>query len=284
MKPAVDAEMIKSLRDRTGVSIGKCKEALEQSGNDMNLAIEWLRKAGIASAVKKESRDTKEGAIVARTSQDAVVLVEANAETDFVVQNERFKEFVEELTDGLLKKGDCSLDQLMNSPSLRDASLTFDQVRALVMQSLGENIRVRRIAYLPKKVGRSIALYSHMGGKILSVVEIDGAEGLEETLGRDIAMHVAAEAPEYLKPEDVPADLIEKEKEIAASQLKGKPANVIDKILEGKVRAFCEGLCLVCQKYVRDPSLSITDLLQQEGKKLGKQLTLVSFLRWQIGQ
>lgn len=284
MKPAIDAEMIKSLRDRTGVSIGKCKEALEQSGNDMNLAIEWLRKAGIASAVKKESRDTKEGAIVARASKDAVVLVEANAETDFVVQNERFKEFVEELADGLLKRGDCSLDQLMNSPSVRDPSLTFDQVRALVMQSLGENIRVRRIAYLPKKAGRSIALYSHMGGKILSVVEIDGAEGLEETLGRDIAMHVAAEAPEYLKPENVPADLIEKEKEIAASQLKGKPANVIDKILEGKIRAFCEGLCLVCQKYVRDPSLSITDLLQQEGKKLGKSLTLASFLRWQIGQ
>ncbi len=284
MKPAVVPEMIKSLRDRTGVSIGKCKEALEQSAGDMELAIEWLRKAGIASAVKKESRDTKEGAIVARASKDAVVLVEANAETDFVVQNERFKEFVDELADGLLKKGDCSLEQLMNSPSLRDPTLTFDQVRALVMQSLGENIRVRRIAYLPKKAGSSIALYSHMGGKILAMVEISGAEGLEETLGRDIAMHVAAEAPEYLKPENVPADLIAKEKEIAASQLQGKPANVIDKILEGKIRAFCEGVCLVCQKYVRDPSLSITDLLQQEGKKLGKQLELTSFQRWQIGQ
>lgn len=284
MKAAVSADLIKSLRDRTGVSIGKCKEALEQSGGDMDRAIDFLRKAGIASAVKKESRDTNEGAIVAHSSKDAVALVEANAETDFVVQNERFKEFVNDLAYGLLIRGDVSSEQLMNEPSVKDKTLTFDQLRALVMQSLGENIRVRRVAYIAKKKGHTVALYSHMGGKILALVEIEGAEGLEETLGRDIAMHIAAEAPEYLNPEEIPAEVMAKEREIASSQVQGKPANVVDKIVEGKIRAFCEGVCLVCQKYVRDPSLTIANLLEQEGKKLGKQLKLVRFLRWQIGQ
>ena len=150
------------------------------------------------------------------------------------------------------------------------------------MQSLGENIQVKRLTLLAKNPDLSIGLYSHMGGKIVVAVVLTGGSG-QEALARDIAMHAAAEAPEYLSPEEVPAAIRAKEEEIAREQVKGKPANIVEKIVEGKVKAFCDEVCLTCQKYVKDNTMTITQLLEKESKRLNKQIGIKTFHRWKVG-
>jgi elongation factor Ts len=151
------------------------------------------------------------------------------------------------------------------------------------MQALGENIKLKRLQLLHKQKEASYGIYSHMGGKILCVVEVLGAQGLD-TLAREIAMHVAAESPDFLKPSEVPQDILDREKDIAASQMAGKPAAMLDKIIEGKLKAFYDQACLLNQKFIKDNALSIADLLVQEGKKIGKTLSIQRYFRWVIGE
>jgi elongation factor Ts len=147
---------------------------------------------------------------------------------------------------------------------------------------LGENIQVKRLKIISKSHDLSIGLYSHMGGKIVVAVVLTGGAG-QEALARDIAMHVAAESPEYLSPSDIPAEVRAKEEEIARSQVQGKPANVIEKIVEGKVKAFCDDVCLVCQKYIKDNTVNIAGLLERESKRLNKQIAIKAYYRWKVG-
>ena len=280
---AVTPAMIKELRERTGVGMGKCKEALEEANGDMELAIANLRKAGMASAVKKEGRETKEGMIVSAENGEVVAFVEGNAETDFVVKNERFKEFLDNVAQEAAKTNPPSLDAFKQQKYSKEPSLTVDQYRATVVQTIGENIQIRRVETMKKAADRSIGVYSHLGGKILTVVEIAGS-GDEEALAKDIAMHVAAAAPEYLSPESVPQQIIDNEREIAKGQIHGKPANIVDKIVEGKISSFYDANTLVRQKYIKDDSVSITDLLNQRAKEKGKPLTITRFIRWSVGQ
>lgn len=282
MSKKVTPEMVKELRERTGIGMGKCKEALDSAAGDMDKAIEILRKAGLASAVKKEGRETKEGLIGVGESAKAISLIEVNSETDFVAQNERFKQFLRDMAVEVAEIMPTSLDAFLKHKCKQDLSITIDEYRALIVQSLGENIQIKRILVLPKQKDLSIGVYSHMGGKIVAAVEITGGHGHEE-LARDIAMHVAAESPEYLTHEEVPAEVREKEAEIARSQLQGKPANMIDKILEGKLKAYYDQVCLVDQKFVKDNSITITQLLHNESKTHGKTFTVKKFIRWQVG-
>lgn len=279
----ITADMIKVLRERTGVGMGKCKEALEQCNGDMEKAIDHLRKLGIASAVKKEGRETKEGLVAAKEDANSVALIEVNSETDFVAQNEKFKTLVAQMLDDSLKAQPKDLETFMNQNTSHDASLTQDMYRALVMQSLGENIKVKRLDLMKKADDASYGIYSHMGGKILCIVEILGAKGLE-SLAREIAMHVAAESPEFLDAESVPQDVIAREKEIAATQVAGKPAQIADKIIEGKLKAYYDQVCLLNQKFIKNNALSITELLQEEGKKCGKPLSIKRYVRWNVGE
>jgi elongation factor Ts len=278
----VTAEMIKELRERTNVAMGKCKEALDQAGGDMEKAIDILRKAGIASAVKKEGRETNEGAIGYAEGPKAIALIEANAETDFVTQNDKFKAFLRDLCIEASETTPTSLDAFVQQPLRKDKNTTVDQYRAQIVQTLGENIRVKRLNIIPKANDVSIGIYSHMGGKIVCLVELTGGPG-NEALARDIAMHAAAESPDYLRPEDVPSDVKAREEEVAKGQIKGKPANIIEKIVEGKIKAFYDQVCLLNQKYVKDNDITITQLLEQESKRLGKKLEIRSFLRWKVG-
>jgi elongation factor Ts len=282
MSEKVTAERVKELRDRTGVSMGKCKEALDKADGDMNGAIDILRKLGMASAVKKEGRETNEGLIGAAEGKSAVALIEVNAETDFVTQNEKFKQFLKDVAQEAADAKPATLETLLNKSYSKDPSLTIDQYRALVMQSLGENIQLKRMSILPKSEDLSIGLYSHMGGKIVVAVLLTGGAG-QEALARDIAMHVAAESPEYLRAEDVPSDIRAKEEEIARSQVQGKPANIVDKIIEGKIKAFYDEVCLICQKYVKDNTMTVAQLLEKEGKRLSKQIEIKAFHRWKVG-
>jgi elongation factor Ts len=248
----------------------------------MNAAIDILRKSGMASAVKKEGRETLEGLIGSYEAKDTIALVEVNAETDFVAQNEKFKQFLKEVAQEAADASLESVPALMSKPFSKDTSLTVDQQRALVMQSLGENIQVKRLSLLKKSPELSIGLYSHMGGKIVVAVVLTGGAG-QEALARDIAMHVAAESPEYVSPDQVPASVRAKEEEIARVQVQGKPANIVEKIVEGKVKAFCDEVCLLCQKYVKDNTMTVAQLLEKEGKRLNKQIGLKTFYRWKVG-
>lgn len=280
---AITPAMIKELRERTGVGMGKCKEALEEAKGDMELAIANLRKAGMASAVKKEGRETKEGMIGIAENGPIVAIVEANAETDFVVKNDRFKEFLTNIAQEVAKTNPSSLEEFLKQKYSKDSELTIDQYRATVVQAIGENIQIRRILTLKKTGDRSIGIYSHLGGKIVTAAEITGS-GSEEAIAKDIAMHIAAASPEYLSPEKVPQEVINNEKDIARAQIQGKPANIVEKIVEGKVNAYYDTNCLVNQKYIRDDSVTIADLVKKRSKETGKPLTLVNYVRWTVGQ
>jgi elongation factor Ts len=283
MSVKVTSDMVKELRERTGVGMAKCKEALDQAGGDMESAIDILRKAGMASAVKKEGRETKEGLIGAGESSSAIAIIELNAETDFVTQNERFKHFLNEICQQAAHTKPASVEAFLAQPSKTDPSITVDQARSLVIQSLGENIQIKRLKIIPKSADISFGVYSHMGGKIVTLAEISGGAG-QEILARDIAMHIAAEAPDYLKPEEVPADIKAREEDIARGQVAGKPAAVMEKIIEGKIKAFYDQVCLICQKFVKDNTITVKDLVEREAKRTGKPLHLRSFLRWKVGQ
>lgn len=282
-KKPITADMIKELRERTGVGMGKCKEALEEADGDMELAIANLRKAGMATAVKKEGRATNEGQIGTAESSSVIAIVEINAETDFVVKNDRFKQFVENIAKEAAATKPASLEAFLQQKYSKEPALTIDQYRATIVQTIGENIQIRRLIIIPKAPNKSTSVYSHQGGKLVTFVELTGSNK-EDALAKDIAMHVAAAAPEYLSPEKVPADVISQEKEIAKGQIKGKPDNIVDKIVEGKIKAFYDANCLVCQKYIRDDSLTIADLAQKRSKENGSPCTVTSFLRWSVGQ
>lgn len=279
----VTATLIKDLRERTGIGMGQCKEALVESNGDIDAAISLLRKKGLTSAVKKQGRETKEGKIAAGETAQAFALVEANAETDFVVKNDRFQTFLQDIALDAAQTQPASLEALTQQPYSKDPHLTIDQYRATMVQSLGENIQIRRIAILPKVANHSSAVYSHLGGKMLTFVELEGASG-EEELARSIAMHIAAAAPEYLSTESVPASIIEQEKEIARAQIVGKPDFVVAKILEGKLNDFYANNCLLNQKSIRDDSVTIAQLVEKRAKERGVPLKIKRFLRWVVGE
>lgn len=278
----VTADMVKELRERTGVGMGKCKEALDACGGDMENAIDHLRKAGMASAVKKEGREVNEGLVGFAESNSAVALMEVNSETDFVAQNERFKQFIKDVAQDAADSHPASLEAFLQRPYSKDTSVTVDQFRALTMQSLGENIKIKRLEVLPKSNDISVGIYSHMGGKIVTAVILTGGSG-NEAFARELAMHVAAESPEFLRPEEVPSDAKAREEEIARGQVVGKPANIVDKIVEGKIKSYYDQVCLICQKYIKDNAMSVADVVAAEAKKQGKNITIQSFKRWKVG-
>jgi len=283
MTTQITAPMIKELRERTGVGMGKCKEALEESKGDIELAISNLRKAGMASAVKKEGRTANEGLIGVADNSTNVVLVEINAETDFVVKNDRFQEFTKNILGEIAATNPASLEAFLTQTYSKDPSLTIDQYRATIVQAIGENIQIKRLVIVLKSADKSVGVYSHLGGKIVTLAVIGGSSS-SVPLAKDIAMHVAAAAPEYLNPEAVPAGVLAQEKDIAASLMKDKPANMVEKIVDGKIKAYYDQACLSNQKYIKDDSLTVQQLVAQHAKESGKELVLSNFIRWNVGQ
>lgn len=278
----VTPALVKELREKTGVGMAKCKEALDQASGNMEEAIAILRKAGMMSAAKKEGRSTKEGTVLSFQTNDVVAVAEVNAETDFVVKNDRFQEFCTTIVQEVASKSPATVEEFLQQPYSKDPSLTIDQYRSLLIQTIGENIQVRRIAVFAKNKDQSIGVYSHLGGKILTVVVLEGSG--EEQLAKEVAMHVAAAFPQYLCPEEIPKEVIQMEKDIAAEQVKGKPANIIDKILQGKLNAFYDQCCLTRQKYIRDDSVSVSEYVKKQGSAHGKEVRILGFLRWMAGK
>jgi elongation factor Ts len=279
----ITSDMIKELRERSGVGMGKCKEALVLAEGDMEKAIDILRKSGLAAAVKKEGRETKEGMIQTADDRSTLVIAEANAETDFVAKNDRFKHFLYDCVKQALETKPKSLSDFILQPYFKDKSITIDQYRNLVIQALGENIQLKRLEIVHKHPNCSYGIYSHMGGKLVVVVEMEGASD-QEGIAKEIAMHVAAENPDYLKPEEIPAHVLAREEEIARSQVQDKPANIVDKIVAGKLKAYTDQVCLVHQKYVKDNSVTVQQFLEVCSKKLEKKFSIRCFWRWKVGQ
>jgi elongation factor Ts len=279
----ISSDMIRDLREKTGVGMAKCKEALVLAEGDMEKAVDILRKAGIAAGVKKEGRETKEGLILAQEDQHCLVIAEANAETDFVAQNDRFKHFLHDCVKQAIETKPKSLAEFLVQPYFKDRSISIDQYRNLVIQSLGENIQLKRLEIVHKHPNSSYGIYSHMGGKLVVVVEIEGAAG-QEGIAKEIAMHVAAENPDFLKPEEIPAHIIAREEEIARSQVEGKPANIVEKIVAGKIKAYTDQACLIYQKFIKDNSVTVQQFLETCAKKVGHPLSIRCFWRWKVGQ
>jgi len=277
----ITMELIKELREKTGVGISKCKEALENASGDLQEAITYLRKAGIASAVKKGGRDTNEGMIAIADHADCIVALEVNSETDFVSQNDTFKEFVQNLADEVAQSKPSDVDSFLKQTYSKESGMTVDEYRATAVQTIGENLQVSRFEIFEKGGDRSVGYYSHMGGKMAAIVVMEPKPGFED-LCKELAMQAVAADPAYLNPEEVPEEIKEREREIIRDQIKNKPPEIQDKIVEGKLNAYYEQSCLTRQKYVKDPSMTIEKFLASKAVD-GVTPKPVQFVRWQIG-
>ena len=273
---AVTTALIKELRERTGAGMLDCKKALEENGGDIEKAIDWLREKGIAKAAKKSGRVAAEGLVFGAVSSDRKkgVILEFNSETDFVAKNDEFKSFGEKLVQLSLEHDVTSEDELKE---LQLEGKKIDDVLTELIAKIGENMNIRRLKLV--KTDGFVETYIHLGGKIGVLVNMSGeatSENIEKAKG--VAMHIAAMDPKYLNSEQVTTEDLEREKEIARHQLEqeGKPAKIVEKILEGKMRKFYEENCLVNQKYVRDDSLTI--------EKFVAPLSVISFDRFKVGE
>lgn len=270
----ITAGMVKELRERTGSGMMECKKALVESDGDMELAIENMRKSGLAKADKKSDRIAAEGIIGVKVSDDhkAVAIVDVNCETDFVAKSPDFVGFVNSLLPVLLSSNIETDEQLLAAPL---GGVTVDEVRRGLISKLGENITIRRFETYKTEQG-GVACYLH-GSKIGVIVELTAANN---ELGKDIAMHIAASKPTHVSEEQVSPELIEKEKEIfiAQSAESGKPADIIEKMVAGQIRKFLAEITLVGQPYIKDDKMTVAKLLESKGNKV------VRFARLQVGE
>ncbi|RYZ60338.1 MAG: elongation factor Ts [Proteobacteria bacterium] len=278
----ITAGMVKELREKTGVGMMECKKALEENAGDLDKAVLWLRERGLSRAAKKADRVAAEGIVKVAIAADnkSGVVVEFNCETDFVSKNEDFMKFADDVAKLALAQKVSDVDAL-KSLKLADGETVEGRMTTLIAK-LGENMKVRRLGYLSSAKG-TVAGYTHMGGKIGSLILLDGAEGPEvQELGRDLAMHAAAAGPRYLKSEEVDASEIETEKELGRKALleQGKPENMWEKILVGQVNKFYKEIVLIEQGFVKDPGQSIKQVVAEKGK--GAQLT--AFQLFKLGE
>lgn len=276
---AITTSMIKELRDATSLGIADCKNALTETNGDFDGAIKILREKGAAVAAKRASKEAKEGVITAIVSANAqsAAMIEVNCETDFVTRNEDFQGFIGELRDEALN---FETDAMAEGV----ASKVEDK-----MGSIGEKIQFRRNVKWTVDGTGSIASYIHMGGKVGVLVEL-GCEKAETItnpayleLAKDLTLHVAAAAPEYLTRDEVPAELVEAEKEIFRKQLEGKPENIMENILKGKINKYYSQICFIEQGFVKEDKVSITALVAEKSKEIGDTVSVKRYVRYQLG-
>jgi len=269
---AVTAALVKELRERTSLGMMECKKALVETGGDIEQAIDNLRKSGQAKAAKKAGRTAADGAVVVKIADDlkAGVLLEVNSETDFVARDDSFLGFVNSVAEAALSTGIAVVDELMASDGGR-----LETSRQALVQKIGENIQVRRVECLASPDGL-VGGYIH-GQKIGVLVALQGGD---EGLAKDVAMHVAASAPLVVNADDVPAATIEKEKEIFTAQAResGKPDNIIEKMIAGRIKKFLKEVSLLDQPFVKDPDQTVGALAKAGGAEV------LRFVRYEVGE
>ena len=269
----ITAAMVKELRERSGAGMMECKKALVEADGDIELAIENMRKSGAAKAAKKAGRIAAEGAIVTASNATHAVLVEVNSETDFVANDDNFKRFAGAVAETALKAGTADVAALREAAGPEGESL--EQMRAGLVAKIGENIEIRRFTILAADGG---VVQSYLHGKRIGVLV--ALKGGSAELARDIAMHIAASNPVCVSEADMPADVLAKEREIFAAQAaeSGKPADIVEKMVVGRVKKFIAETTLLGQNFVKDPDQTVEKLLKGNGA------TVTRFVRYEVGE
>lgn len=271
----VSATQVKELRELTGAGMMDCRKALEATGGDLKAAIEKLRMEGQAKAVKKAGRTAADGAVAVASSADAIAIVEVNCETDFVAKGDDFQGFAQTAARAALAAGASTPEQLAAAKS---GAGTLEDLRKTMIAKIGENLSLRRVA-LVKSAGGALAHYIHAGSRIGVVVALSKGD---VELGRDIAMHVAAQRPQYLDAASVPAEVQDAERKIieaqTAEQAAGKPADIVKKMVDGKLRKFLSEITLLGQGFVKDPDQTVEKVLQSKGGAVAQ------FVRFEVGE
>ncbi|EGR1142946.1 TPA: translation elongation factor Ts [Vibrio parahaemolyticus] len=258
----VTAALVKELRERTGAGMMECKKALVEANADIELAIENMRKSGAAKAAKKAGNVAAEGAIIIKEENGSAVLLEVNCQTDFVAKDGNFTAFAQEVADAALA----------SKATVEELQAQFEEARVALVAKIGENINIRRVQHVE---GTAIASYRH-GEKIGVVV---AGEGDAETL-KHVAMHVAASKPEYVNPEDVPADVVAKEKEVQVeiAMNEGKPAEIAEKMVVGRMKKFTGEISLTGQAFIMEPKKTVGEMLKEKGA------SVATFVRLEVGE
>lgn len=275
----ITAALVKELRERTGSGMMECKKALQETGGDIEAAVELMRKAGQAKADKKASRVAAEGLIAIKHTTGAAAMVEINCETDFVTKNDDFRAFVAAVAETALAVGPVDLDALLAANMANGQSV--EQNRRDCIAKIGENINVRRCVRFSNPKG-VLGSYLH-GTRIGVLVELAGGDA---ELAKDIAMHVAASNPLFLKPEEIPPEVMEREKEIYRSQAlaEKKPEKIWERIIEGKLKKYYEEVCLLQQKFIKNTDITVETLVSNMIAKTGENIMVRRFARFQLGE
>jgi len=270
----VTAQLVKELREITGVGMMDCKKALSETDGDLEKAVEYLRKAGQAKADKKASRVAAEGKILisADTEKNQHTILEINCETDFVAKDEKFNKFSESVLRALTRNSVSTVEELSG---IEENGSTIDDERKKLIAEIGENISIRRFSFLNSD--NTVGSYIHMG-RIGVIVEVEGSQ--DEDLAKDLAMHIAANNPLYKDQNDVPAEELEKEKEILKAQAlaEGKPEDIIEKMIQGRLNKYLEQITLYGQPFVKDPDIKVSKLLENAGA------SIKGFIRYELGE
>jgi len=271
---------VKKLREISGAGMMDCKKALDETNGDIDAAVDFLRKKGLSAAAKKAGRVAAEGMVLAMTTGDSGVVIEVNSETDFVSKNEKFQNFVKELAEFIDRHNPADVEAL-NKLEFQPGQ-TVEQALSQLIATIGENMSIRRFVrqHVP---GGTVAAYVHGAGKIGVLIGVSGgsSDALKE-MARNIAMHVAASNPLYISRSDVPADAVEREKAVLSDRAatSGKPANIIEKIVEGQLNKFYAEVCLLEQGFVMDPDVTVSKALAA----VQPDANVVSMARFQLGE
>lgn len=272
---SVTATQVKELREATGAPMMDCKKALEASAGDFERAVEELRKSGAAKAVKKANRVASDGVVVIRTSTEGKrgIILEVNCETDFVARDQNFLTFVNAVADTALAKQITSLEQL-NGLTVNDSGLTIEEARCALIAKVGENVNIRRMVVIENPT--FLGTYLH-GSRIGTLVSLEGGD---QNLAKDIAMHVAASKPLVIKPEEVPTEVVAKEKEIYLAQAasSGKSQDIIEKMVNGRLKKYLDEVSLLGQPFIKEPDMTVQALLNKNRAKV------LSFIRYEVGE
>lgn len=285
----ITAATVKELRDRTGAGMMDCKRALQACDGDMEKAIEYLREKGLAAAAKKAGRVANQGLIMGRIQDHEASLIEVNCETDFVAKNEDFQAWVQDLADLVIEH---KLNDVASLLETKQGEGTVQSELTNKIATIGENMAIRRIAYYSIQDNNLVDLYIHGGGRIgvLAVLEFADKEAKESSqaleLAHDLALQIAASRAQYITSDEVPADVVAKEREIYLAQAinEGKPENIAQRMVEGRIRKYFEEVCLVNQAFVKDTDLTVGQLLKNTAKTLATEISVKSFTRFEIGE
>ena len=291
---AITASMVKELREMTGVGMLECKKALTETDGDMEKAVEYLREKGLAASAKKAGRIASEGLVDIYVSDDkkTAAIVEVNSETDFVAKNQTFKDYVANVAKQAASSSAANMDEFFEEKWSLDEAFTVKEALSQQVAVIGENLNIRRFEKFVRETSGSLVSYVHGGGRIGVLIELacekEAAE-LEE-LGKNVAMQIAALNPKFIAVDNVPADFIEKEKEILTQQAKNdpknasKPDNIIEKMITGRLQKEMKEICLVEQPYVKDGDMSVKQYIDSVAKVVGAPITISRYVRFETGE